>query len=310
MRFSFPEGRTDKPVVLGIGVFDGVHPGHRKIVAELLEMGRKLDAVPVAVTFFPHPREILCPASPPRLLLPPDERVRRLHAAGAEKVEIIEFSAEAASTSPEVFLDELLAAHRAVRGICVGEHWRFGCGGSGDTKFLADALARRGIAFVAVPEVRIGGVIVSSSAIREAVAAGNISGAAEMLGELPCLFGEVEAGTGVAGSRLRAPTANLRVDFGVLPPNGVYAGWVEFDGNRFAAVTNIGFSPTFGGTAKRRVESHLIGFSGDLYGMRLVVQMAAFIRGERAFGKVEYLERQIRADREKTLELLSGVERR
>ena len=96
-------------------------------------MGRKLDAVPVAVTFFPHPREILCPASPPRLLLPPEERVRRLHAAGAEKVEIIEFSAEAASTSPEVFLDELMAAHHAVRGICVGEHWRFGCGGRGHT---------------------------------------------------------------------------------------------------------------------------------------------------------------------------------
>lgn len=310
MRFSFPEGRTDKPVVLGIGVFDGVHPGHRKIMAELLEMGRKLDAVPVAVTFFPHPREILCPASPPRLLLPPEERVRRLHAAGAEKVEIIEFSAEAASTSPEVFLDELMAAHHAVRGICVGEHWRFGCGGRGDTKFLAAALARRGIAFSAVPELRVGGVIVSSSAIREAVTAGNISGAAEMLGDFPRLFGEVEPGAGIAGRRLHAPTANLRVDFGVLPPNGVYAGWAEFDGGCFAAVTNIGFSPTFGGTAQRRVESHLIGFSGDLYGMRLAVKTAALIREERAFGRVEDLERQIRADREKTLEILSGMERK
>ena len=129
--FSFPEGRTNGAAVLGIGVFDGVHLGHRKIIAELVEMGHRLDAVPVAVTFFPHPREILCPAAPPRLLLPPNERLQSLHRAGAKQVNVIDFSGEAASTPPEIFLDELLAAHGDVRGICVGEHWRFGRGGRG-----------------------------------------------------------------------------------------------------------------------------------------------------------------------------------
>ena len=178
MNFSFPDGGVNGAAVLGIGVFDGVHLGHRKIIAELVEMGRIFHAVPVAVTFFPHPRAVLCPDSPPRLLQPPEERLRLLHLAGAEKVNVIEFSAETAATAPELFVDELLAAHGDVRGICVGEHWRFGRGGRGDTMFLARGLERRGIAFRAVPEVRIDGVVVSSSCIREAVATGDLAGAA------------------------------------------------------------------------------------------------------------------------------------
>ena len=307
MRFSFPEGRTTGAAVLGIGVFDGVHLGHRKIIAELVEMGRRFDAVPVAVTFFPHPREILCPDSPPRLLLPPDERMHSLHLAGAAKVNVIEFSEKTASTPPEVFLDELLAAHGDVRGICVGEHWRFGCCGSGDTNFLARELERRDIAFDAVPEVRIDGVVVSSSGIREAVAAGNIAKATEMLGDFPRLYGEVVPGQGIAARQLHAPTANLRVDFGVLPPDGVYAGWTTIGDEEFATVTNIGFSPTFGGGTARRVENHLIGFSGDLYRKRIAVKIAVKLREERRFASVGELERQIGADREQASNILSRM---
>lgn len=307
MNFSFPDGGVNGAAVLGIGVFDGVHLGHRKIIAELVEMGRIFHAVPVAVTFFPHPRAVLCPDSPPRLLQPPEERLRLLHLAGAEKVNVIEFSAETAATAPELFVDELLAAHGDVRGICVGEHWRFGRGGRGDTMFLARGLERRGIAFRAVPEVRIDGVVVSSSCIREAVATGDLAGAARMLGDFPCLYGEVEPGFRIAERQLHAPTANLRTDFGVLPPDGVYAGWTELGGKRFPTVTNIGFSPTFGGTAERRVESHLIGFSGDLYRKRLAVKIAAKLRDERRFVSVSELERQIKADRAKAAEIFSEM---
>ena len=307
MSFSFPEGGANGAAVLGIGVFDGVHLGHRKIIAELVDMGRQFHAVPVAVTFFPHPRAILCPDSPPRLLLPPDERLRLLHLAGAKKVNVIEFSAETAGTPPEVFVDDLLAAHGDVRGICVGEHWRFGRGGRGNTEFLARELERRGIAFKAVPELRIDNLVVSSSGIREAVAAGDIAGAARMLGDFPCLYGEVEPGLGVAERQLHAPTANLRTDFGVLPPDGVYAGGTELGGKRFATVTNIGFSPTFGGTAERRVESHLIGFSGDLYRKRLAVKIAVKLRDERRFASVGELERQIKTDRAQAAEMLSKM---
>ena len=305
VEFSFPEGRSTRAAVLGIGVFDGVHLGHRRIIAELCKMGRECDAEPVAVTFFPHPRAILCPASPPRLLLPPEERLRRLHAAGAKRVAVIDFSSAAAATPPEIFLDELLNSLGTVRGVCVGEHWRFGLEGKGDTAFLAREMARRGIRFEAVPEVRIGGDIVSSSGIRDATAAGELAEATNMLGALPCLYGEVEAGSGVAGTQLHAPTANLKVEFGVLPPDGVYATRCEVEGGSFAAVTNIGFSPTFGGTAERRVESHLIGFSGDIYRKKLTVKLVSRLRGEKKFTAVADLEKQIREDREKALELLS-----
>ena len=308
IEFDLPAGKTNMPVVLGLGVFDGVHRGHRKIISELSAMGRRCGAVPVAVTFIPHPREVLSSPPLPRLLLPPEERFRRLREAGAEGIGIIRFSRRIAEMTPAEFVSELLKLEPQVRGICVGSKWRFGRGGDGGTSFLAAELSRRGIAFDAVSELKMGGVIVSSSGIREAIATGDISGAAEMLGALPCLYGSVRAGFGIAGKELHAPTANIRVDFGVLPPDGVYATISEVGGRSFPSVTNIGLSPTFGGTPERRVESHLIGFSGDLYQKKVVVEIVTRIRGERKFATASDLAEQIDADRKKAMELLSGTE--
>jgi len=310
IKFELPADKKTHPVVLGIGVFDGVHRGHRRIIRELVEMGKRTGATPVAVTFIPHPREILGAPPLPRLLLPPEERLRRLREAGAEGVGIIAFSRKLADTPPQGFTDGLLTLEPAVRGICVGSQWRFGRDGKGDTSFLEGELHRRGIAFSAVPELQMNGTIVSSSGIRDAIAAGDISGASEMLGAAPCLYGEVVPGCGVAGKSLNAPTANLRIDFGVLPPDGVYAGWVVLDGKHFAAVTNIGFSPTFGGTAERRVECHLIGFSGDLYHRHLAVEIAVKLRSERRFSSIGELEKQIRDDCKQANELLSRMEKK
>ena len=296
--FDLPSGRKDAPVVLGLGVFDGVHRGHRKIISELVAMGRRCGAVPVAVTFMPHPRNVLCAPPLPRLLMPPEERFRRLREAGARGIGIIEFTRELADTPPAEFVSRLLEQHPPIHGVCVGSRWRFGRGGAGDTDFLAGELAKRNVAFSAVPELQMNDIIVSSSAIREAVAVGNIAGASEMLGAPPCLYGEVEQGFGIAAMTLHVPTANIRVDFGILPPDGVYAGRTTLDGKRFAAVVNIGFSPTFGGTAERRVECHVIGFSGDLYRKRIAVELAAKLRDERKFDSADDLAGQIRRDLE------------
>lgn len=307
IRFELPTDKNTHSVVLGLGVFDGVHKGHRKIIRELVEMGKRTGAVPVAVTFIPHPREILgAPPPLPHLLLPPEERFRRLREAGAEAVGIIDFSRRLADTAPEDFVDKLLAIDPPVCGVCVGSKWRFGRGGKGDTAFLTREFQRRGIAFTAVPELQINGNVISSSGIRECIAAGDLAGAAAMLGAAPCLYGEVVPGCGVAGAKLHAPTANLRIEYGVLPPDGVYAGSVEIGGKLFAAVTNIGFSPTFGGTAERRVECHLVGFSGDLYRRRIAVELTARLRDERKFDSAEELAEQIAADRKQAFELLSG----
>ena len=304
--FDFPAEECSGPVVVGIGVFDGVHLGHRKIISELAEMGRRLSAAPLAVTFFPHPREVLCPASPPRLLLPPDERVRRLRAAGAAGVAVVRFTAETANTPPEAFLDQLLAACTKIRGVCVGSRWKFGRGGGGDAEFLHRSLPKRGVAFKAVAELRMDGNIVSSSAIRNAVASGRLESAAAMLGRASMLFGEVEHGFGEAGPLLHAPTANLRVDFGVLPPDGVYAVLATVGGEKFPALANIGVTPTFKRGGLHRVEVHILGFEGDLYHQPMTLELVSKLRDERTFASAAELERQIRVDRAKAWEILNG----
>ena len=298
-------GSPLREAVLGIGVFDGVHLGHRRIMSEVAELSRRTGAAPVAVTFFPHPREVLCPDSPPRLLLPPEERLRRLREAGAATIGIIKFSAEIAATAPADFLDRILAKTPQVRGVCVGAHWRFGRNGAGDTRFLDAELARRHVAFKAVPELEIDGGVVSSSAIRDAVAAGELDRAERMLGSAACLYGAVERGFHEATEILKTPTANLRVSYGVLPPNGVYATWAVIDGRRFPSITNIGVAPTFGrDLAPRRVETHLLDFSGDLYRRDLVIELKRKLRDEIRFPSPAELRRQIGADCEQALQIL------
>jgi len=304
IRFDLPSGIPTEAVVLGIGVFDGVHMGHRRIMSELVKMGRRLGALPVAVTFLPHPREVLGRPPLPRLLMPPEVRLRRLREAGAAGIGIINFSPEIAKMLPAEFVEALLATHPEVRGICVGSQWHFGCRNSGDAAFLAGALKRRDVAFNAVPELRIGTEIVSSSIIREAVAAGDLAAASAMLGCRPALYGTVEPGHHLAGTLLHAPTANLHVEFGILPPDGVYACRSVIGGESFPAVTNIGVSPTFGDDGIRRVETHIIGFSGELYRKEIAVELVKKLRGEMRFATPAALAAQIRTDVDNTIKSL------
>ena len=294
IRYESNDGVPARDVVLGIGVFDG----HRRIISEVAELSRRTGALPTAVTFFPHPRTVLRPDSPPRLLLPPAERLRRLHEAGAGRVGIIDFSAAIAAMAPEDFVERILAGTPKVRGICVGVNWRFGRNGAGNTRFLGAALSRRGVEFRAVPELEMDGVIVSSSAIRDAIAAGELAVAERMMGSPACLYGEIEPGFHEATEILETPTANLRVDYGVLPPDGVYAAWAVVDGRRSPSVVNIGVSPTFDrGERIRRVEAHLLDFSGDLYRRSMSVELKRKLRDEIRFPSPAELKRQIAADR-------------
>ena len=307
IRYDFENSDPLHPVVLGIGVFDGVHLGHRLIMAAVTDLAHRTGATPVAVTFFPHPRAILAPATPPRLLLPPSERLARLRAAGAAGIGVIDFSAAIAATAPADFVELILASPPSIVGICVGEHWRFGCRGSGDTRFLAAELTRRGIAFNAVPELEIHGEVVSSSTIRDAVAAGNLAKAERMLGSPIKLYGQVESGFHEATEILAAPTANIRVEYGVYPPDGVYATWAEINGRRIPSVTNIGVSPTFDRqNSGRRMETHILGFSGDLYGQNITVELAARLRDEIRFPSPALLAKQIAEDCSNALRILTG----
>lgn len=296
----------DKAVV-AIGVFDGVHLGHRKLLSRLIEMSKREKASPVALTFHPHPRELLQPDTPPSLLAPHEAKLRMLHECGAKAVITIPFTREFASLSPKEFLEDCLYSPRVeLKGICVGSKWRFGAKGSGDTKFLKECSKSAGFAFESVDELLLHGKPVSSSSIRRAVSSGDLSLAKEMLGRDYSLHGVVEEGLHIAGSSLSHPTANLRVRHEALPPNGVYAGYAKLDGKSLPAAIAVGVSPTFHGAAGGgpRVEVHIIGFSGDLYGREMEAELVAYMREERCFPDAATLKSQIAADVKAALEIL------
>ena len=290
-------GLTGRRVAVGIGVFDGVHRGHQLLLAELAEMARETEAVPVAMTFVPHPREVLCPQDPPRLLMPPKERLRLLRHYGAAEAVVIRFSPEFAGLAPEEFLQRLLRISSTVTGICVGSDWRFGAKAAGNAALLADYCREHALAFRAVPELRIEGEVVSSTAIRRAVASGLLARAEALLGRPYRLTGIVEPGYHAAGRELKRPTANLAVDTGILPPDGVYAARALVAGIAHPAAVNLGVAPTFGWPeGRRRLEVHVLDFSGNLYGMEIGVELIRHLRPERAFSGVEELRRQIEQD--------------
>jgi len=282
------------------GVFDGVHRGHRHLLDALCRMAADSGAVPVALTFHPHPREILRPDEPVLLLVSRERKLRLLHEAGVQAVVTLPFTRAFAALSPHEFLDGCLAAPQvALAGLCVGSRWRFGANGSGDAA-LAEAYAReQGFLFQAVPELALeDGRVVSSSAIRRAITGGLLAEAAAMLGRPYAIEGTVEGGRQIAGPVLACPTANLGVRHGIVPPAGVYAGWGTIDGHRHAAVIAIGAAPTFRHLFADRpvVEVHLLDVVGNLYGKPLEVEFCRHLREERCFPSPEALRDQIVRD--------------
>lgn len=287
--------------VVAIGVFDGVHRGHQRLLTELLTMAGTLSADPVVMTFFPHPRQLLT-HNPPPLLLPPSEKIRLLYRFGAKAVVTVGFTREFAGLSPTEFLRRcLFSGPVAVRGICVGRKWRFGAHAGGDARFLERKAAESGFHFSAVDELCTErGTVISSTAIRTAISKGNLREAEEMLGRRYSLFGTVEKGYRVASDRLGAPTANLKVKDGVLPLFGVYAAFAHWNGRRFPAAVNIGTAPTFRkqyGNIVPRIEIHILeGFNADLYGNSMELELVDFIRPEHVFPGPEELKKQISRD--------------
>lgn len=299
-------------IAVAIGVFDGVHAGHRRLLAELQKIASATDATPVAVTFSPHPRQIIQPDTAPALLLPNDEKLCRLTENGAQAVVTIPFTAEFAAKTPEEFISDTLKSDGiTLCGVCVGKKWRFGAGGKGNAGLLTELAIRHGFTFSPVDEVEINGETVSSSAIRAAAAAGNLEKATRFLCAPYAIYGSVIHGEQVASTKLNTPTANLNVTAGVLPPAGVYAALVRMEGKSYKAVVNIGSSPTFDSYGKKdllRVEAHLLNTSADLYGKEITLEPVRFLRSECRFPTADALKEQIKKDIEHTAAALAGKE--
>ncbi len=287
---------AEQGVVLGFGVFDGVHPGHRLIIRNVCEMADSCGALAGAVTFVPHPRAVLPGGGDPPLIISLEQRLAELRNAGAQVTGIIPFTPEFGAMAPEEFLEGLLKSQPfTLKGICVGEDWRFGSKGKGDAAMLEKFCCENGILFRAVKRLKLGELNISSSTIREAAKAGELEKAAKIMGRNLTLSGKVVRGFGVAGKELAAPTANLALDHGLLLPDGVYAGAGEIAEGRFAAVLNIGVAPTYN-VQVRRIEVHLLNFKGSLYDRPLKVELLKYLRPERKFDSPEALKEQITHD--------------
>jgi riboflavin kinase/FMN adenylyltransferase len=285
---------------VAIGVFDGLHLGHRHLLGELASECRRNRSSPIAVTFFPHPRSLLNSGQAIGLLLPHRRKVELLHQAGMKAVVTIAFTEEFAELSPERFLDDFLSPEKIrLLAVFVGSGWRFGHGGKGSTATLAKFANGRGFLFRKVEELKLSDAKISSSAIRRAVANGDLEAASRMLGRPYGIYGKVGRGLSFATKGLGFPTANLDVGEGIIPPEGVYSGSAIVAGVEHPAAISIGTAQSVRRGNKQRhvlVEAHILDFQKDIYGEDMEIRFGRYVREQRYFSDTAKLKEQIKRD--------------
>lgn len=284
------------PVVLAVGVFDGFHLGHRAVIERAMADASATGGTAVVVTFDPHPAAILRPQNAPPLLTSTRHKVRLFREAGVRDVLVLEFNTAFAAQPPEIFIQALAEACHPLREICVGEDWAFGKDRAGNLALLRSLGKRLGFDAAGISAVSVDGRPVSSTAIRAAVENGALTDAARLLGREFSVLGTVIEGRRL-GRTLGFPTANVRPESEQLPPNGVYAVRVSFDGKSNVGIANVGVRPTVSSEGVHRlVEVHLFDFSGDLYGCDIEVFFERFVRPEQKFPSLDALRAQIASD--------------
>jgi riboflavin kinase/FMN adenylyltransferase len=285
--------------VVALGMFDGVHLGHRALMKRLQEEAERLRAVPVVYTFSNHPLEVL--SGNVRLLSDMRERNRMLRSLGAQQVQSVPFTREMALLSTEQFVD-LLMERWDIRGLVVGYNYTCGDHGAGTPETLKEIGARRGFSVSVVEPVLFAGESVSSTRVRVAIEHGDVALATQLLKRRYSLAGDVVQNKRI-GSRIGFPTANIEADLRrVIPAEGVYATFAFVGGAVYRAVTNIGTNPTVHGE-KLTIETHLIDFNVDIYGQQLTVAFRKRLRGEVVFDSLDDLKQQIQLDIEAAVAL-------
>lgn len=283
------------PVVLAIGVFDGVHLGHRAVIERARTDAAKLGGNAVLATFDPHPAKVLRPQRAPHLLTSTAHKLRIIRTLGIEHILTIPFTAGFAATEPSEFVRALAAACE-LREVCVGHEWAFGKNRAGNLALLDQLGHELGFDEVGVAAVEIDGEVVSSTVIRQSIQQGDLAKAARLLGREYSILGTVKRGDQL-GRKLGFPTANLAAHNEQFPPNGVYAVDVLLSGETRRGVANIGVRPTIAhASGERLLEVHVLDFSGDLYGTDIEITFRRFLRGEQKFPSLDALRAQIAAD--------------
>ncbi len=287
--------KTGKPIVLTIGVFDGVHLGHQALLRHAARLAQRLKARPEALTFHDHPMHVLKGGPRIPFLLPRQETIDLLKREGARKVHVLHFTRTFSRKDPEQFV-QWLRGLGVPKGLVVGENFRFGRGAKGDVAILQDLGKKYGFQVEAVQPVRIAGKVVSSSQIRQSLAEGKTELANRMLGRPYAIEGEVVHGRHV-GHKIGFPTANLHAVKQFLPKDGVYACAVKLGARFYRAGMNLGKRPTFQDDSHhRQAEVHLLHYYGKLYGKTMKVYLLKYLRPEIKFPSTAALVRQIKKD--------------
>ncbi len=281
-----------------VGTFDGVHPGHRAVLTEIALRARAAGRKSLLVTFEPHPLEVVNPRAAPPLLTTSEERREVLATTDLDGVVFLRFDRALANLTPEEFVGDVLLRRFAMRELVIGWDHGFGRGRSGDVETLRRLGQRDGFLVDVVAPVELGQHPVSSTRIRRAISGGDLATARALLGRPYSLSGRVVPGAG-RGRRVGVPTINLGgiPPQKLLPPDGVYAVWVEWRGGRAGAMVNQGPRPTFGDT-RRSVEAHLFDVAADLYGDWVRVEWVERLRDVRRFAGPEELRNQLARDAE------------
>lgn len=283
-------------VCLAMGVFDGVHLGHQAVIAAAADQARAAGAKLGVLTFSPHPIQVLAPEKAPnRILANLAHKEDLLAKLGVEVMVVVTFDEEFAQREAEDFLADVQDACQ-LRGIAVGEDWRFGRGRGGDGAMLQAAGEVGEFAVTLVPPVMQGGERISSTRIRQAIRDGQLASIAAMLGRAFSIRGVVEKGRQI-GRTIGFPTANIDPKSEQLPPAGVWAVRAKIGGESYPAIANLGQRPTVErALVQRRLEVHIFDFDADIYGTDMEVEFVSYVRAEQKFDGVEALRAQIERD--------------
>jgi riboflavin kinase/FMN adenylyltransferase len=294
------------PSAVTIGKFDGVHLGHRGVIAQLTSLAAARDLEPTVVTFDRHPMALLRPEVCPESLVSNAQRADLLAATDVAATLVLEFTRELSELEPAEFVGRILQNALGARLVLVGADFRFGHRGAGTIDTLRDLATEHDFEVALLDDVRIDGARVSSTKIREHLSAGEVRAAATLLGRYPRVRSTVIHGDAI-GREIGFPTANLDPAIeGFLPADGVYAAWAWIDGKRYGAAVSIGNNPTFDGIPARRTEAHLLDASVDAYDKAIEIDFVEYVRPMVKFDGLDSLAAALSADVDRIRALLAA----
>lgn len=294
------------PGVAAIGFFDGVHRGHKAVIAKAIKIAMRKRAQPIVITFDRHPLETIKPGSHPPILTGISLKAQLIESLDVDLLVIIRFTKEFSQLSPAEFLDKICGSIN-IKAIVVGENFHFGKDGAGDVEFLKKYGEEHNFEVEAVPLIRTKGDVISSTRVRSLLKNGRIDEVQDILGYFPLIYGYVVEGD-KRGRVIGYRTANIETDERtIVPGEGVYAGYVLFDDKKKKCVISIGKASTFS-REESLVEAHILDFNDDIYGELVELEFVEKIRDQSKFKDEEALANQIKQDTEKAKSVLEGLE--